>query len=298
VAKKSNHTDESGQARMVDVGDKNITSRKAIAEISVNLNDDSFEAVKQNRSKKGDILNTARLAGIQAAKKTSELIPLCHQILLNCVLIDFNIIEENNILKIRTEVSCSGRTGVEMEALTGCSVAALTVYDMLKSIQKDIEICDLHLLKKKEVSRVSTSGQIFKISISKEKGEQKHNVDSAFLVEDKGIKGDAHAGSERQVSLLPFESFDKMINDVMIIHPGDFAENLTITGLDFSTTKVGDVIKIGNNIILEVTQIGKECHNGCRIREVVGDCIMPREGIFARVVKGGPIKSGDPIRWQ
>jgi MOSC domain-containing protein YiiM len=118
------------------------------------------------------------------------------------------------------------------------------------------------------------------------------------MLEDFGIEGDAHAGSQRQVSLLPFESFDKVKNDVLEIYPGDFAENLTITGFDFESAKIGKRISIGNEIILEITDIGKECHNDCPIKMAVGDCIMPREGVFARVIKGGNIKIGDSIGWK
>lgn len=141
------------------------------------------------------------------------------------------------------------------------------------------------------------NGRIHKISISENKGEKKYNIDRAELVDDYGILGDAHAGSGRQVSLLPFESFSKVQNDIVDINPGDFAENITTSGLDLSTAVIGRRLKIGRTARLEVTQIGKKCHHGCYIREIVGDCIMPREGIFARVIKGGPIETGDRIAW-
>lgn len=143
------------------------------------------------------------------------------------------------------------------------------------------------------------NGRIHKISISENKGEKKRNIDRAELVDDYGILGDAHAhaGSGRQVSLLPFESFSKVQNDIVDINPGDFAENITTSGLDLSTAVIGRRLKIGRTARLEISQIGKKCHHGCYIREIVGDCIMPREGIFARVIKGGPIETGDRIAW-
>jgi cyclic pyranopterin phosphate synthase len=147
--KKSSHTDNSGKAAMVDVADKDVTRRHARATITVKLNDGTFQAVRDNRSKKGDILNTARLAGIQAAKKTAELIPLCHPLPLDFISIDFSLVEKQKLVRIHSVVKCTSRTGVEMEALTACSVAALTIYDMLKSIQRDIEITDLFLVEKK-----------------------------------------------------------------------------------------------------------------------------------------------------
>ena len=145
---------------------------------------------------------------------------------------------------------------------------------------------------------MNTNGQIYKISIAPEKGMQKTNIEDAELQKDFGIIGDAHAGSGRQVSLLPFESFEKVKNDIVEINPGDFAENITTTGINFDSVAVGKRIKIGDTIELEVTQIGKECHHGCYIREAVGDCIMPREGIFAKVLHGGSMKIGDQIAWS
>ena len=144
---------------------------------------------------------------------------------------------------------------------------------------------------------MTTDGRIHSISVSKTKGDQKHNVDEATLLENHGIEGDAHAGSERQVSLLPLESFSKMDGHQVDLKPGDFAENLTTTGLDFEDLSIGRKLMIGERVELEVTQIGKECHNDCHIREVVGDCIMPREGVFVRVLKGGVIRVGDAIVW-
>jgi MOSC domain-containing protein YiiM len=144
---------------------------------------------------------------------------------------------------------------------------------------------------------VSSAGQIFRISISTETGIKKENVSDAVLRKGYGIVGDAHAGSARQVSLLSYESFEKVRNGVVDVKPGDFAENITTVGLSFKDAAVGKRMLVGENSELVVTQIGKECHHGCYIQEAVGDCIMPHEGIFAEVVKGGSIKVGDSIRW-
>jgi MOSC domain-containing protein YiiM len=143
-----------------------------------------------------------------------------------------------------------------------------------------------------------SAGKIHRISISDVKGTKKRNIDHAVIVEDHGISGDAHAGSDRQVSLLPLESFPKIDKSIINIKPGDFAENLTTEGLDFSGVEVGNQIRIGKDVVMIVTQIGKECHLGCNIREIVGDCIMPREGVFAKVIQGGEVKLGDPINWE
>lgn len=145
---KLSHIDADGKAKMVDVGRKETTRRSATATVSVLLNHDTYKIVRDGKGPKGDVLTVAKLAAIQAAKKTSELIPLCHQILLDQVEINFTLNDENATIVIESIAKCSAQTGVEMEALTACSVAALTVYDMLKAVQKDICITDLKLLKK------------------------------------------------------------------------------------------------------------------------------------------------------
>lgn len=133
------------------------------------------------------------------------------------------------------------------------------------------------------------------ISISKNKGTKKQNVPKAILKENFGIVGDAHAGSGRQVSLLSEESIDKMRARGLEVAPGDFAENITTKGIDLLGLGIGTKMKIGETAVLEVSQIGKECHRRCSIYYQAGDCVMPREGVFAKVVNGGGIKVGDDI---
>jgi cyclic pyranopterin phosphate synthase len=141
-------------------------------------------------------------------------------------------------------------------------------------------------------------GKIRAISISKKKGIPKSNVDSIKLLENFGLEGDAHGGDwHRQVSLLALESIDKMrAKGLPNLRPGAFAENITTEFIDIPNLKVGSHVKIGNDAELEITQIGKECHSKCAIFVKVGDCVMPKEGIFARVIKGGEIKINDNIR--
>lgn len=135
------------------------------------------------------------------------------------------------------------------------------------------------------------------ISLSTRKGIQKTNVSIAQIVENYGILGDAHAGSwHRQISILAMESIEKMKKaGLENLKPGDFAENLTTEFLYLPDINVGSKIRIGNSVLLKVTQIGKECHNRCAIFKAVGDCVMPREGIFAKVLSGGTIKVNDII---
>ncbi len=139
-------------------------------------------------------------------------------------------------------------------------------------------------------------GRIKAISVSKEKGTKKVNVPEAELRADFGIIGDAHSGNwHRQVSLLAAESIDKMVAKGAKVSPGDFAENITAEGLNLHELPVGSKLKLGENVELEITQFGKKCHSRCEIFEQVGDCIMPREGVFARVTRAGAISVGDVI---
>jgi cyclic pyranopterin phosphate synthase len=147
------------------------------------------------------------------------------------------------------------------------------------------------------VEKVATiRGRIKAISVSKERGMQKTNVTTAELKADFGIVGDAHSGNwHRQVSLLELESINEMIAKGAKVAPGNFAENITTEGIDLGALKIGSKLKLGSDVELEITQLGKECHSRCEIFEQIGDCIMPREGIFARVVKAGIINVGDLI---
>ena len=138
-------------------------------------------------------------------------------------------------------------------------------------------------------------GKIVAVCTSAKKGERKVDVGTAVLLEGLGMEGDAHAGfAHRQISLLSVESIDKMKQKCAELVPGDFAENLTVEGLNLPELPVGTILHIGDTV-LKVSQIGKECHQGCAIREAVGDCVMPREGIFATVERGGRISRGDVV---
>ena len=140
------HLDKAGKASMVDVSGKDVTERIASARVTVKLNSEAFEALSENKIKKGDVLAVANIAGINAAKKTSELIPLTHQINLRHVKIEFVLDKESSKIEITTEVKANDKTGVEMEALTAASVSALTIYDMCKSIDRKVEISNLRVI--------------------------------------------------------------------------------------------------------------------------------------------------------
>ena len=148
MAQDFTHFNEQGRAKMVDVGEKPITVRTAAAAARVLVNRETFELIRSGGMKKGDVLTVAQVAGVMGAKHTPDLIPMCHPILLDGVNLELHLDEERCSVEIRAEVSCGGRTGVEMEALTAVSTAALTVYDMCKAVQKDMVITDIRLLQK------------------------------------------------------------------------------------------------------------------------------------------------------
>jgi molybdopterin adenylyltransferase len=142
-----------------------------------------------------------------------------------------------------------------------------------------------------------SAGRIDAVSFSERKGEKKSNVGKGRLLADRGLEGDAHAGDwHRQVSLLAMESIAKIRERGLAVNPGDFAENITTSGIRLWELTPGTRLALGKQALLEVTQIGKECHSRCAIFHQVGDCVMPREGIFARVLRGGMIRPGDPVR--
>jgi MOSC domain-containing protein YiiM len=138
--------------------------------------------------------------------------------------------------------------------------------------------------------------KIISIAVSKKKGTQKAPVDDAVLIKDHGIKGDAHAAPwGRQISFLAAEQIEACRSRGLDVTFGDFAENIATEGIDWKNVPVGSRLKLGSTVIVEITQIGKECHKRCAIYYQAGDCIMPREGVFARVLEGGSIRWGDPI---
>ena len=170
-----------------------------------------------------------------------------------------------------------------------------TQISQIKQINSDNSICENPL--NQSNLRSIAIGRIAALSISKKKGIPKSNVQYAKLIENWGIDGDIHAGNwHRQVSFLAFESITKMQEKGLPnLRPGAFAENITTEFIELPSLEIGTKIKVGKEAILEISQIGKECHSKCAIYFKVGDCVMPREGIFGRVIRGGDIFVGDQI---
>lgn len=139
-------------------------------------------------------------------------------------------------------------------------------------------------------------GKVIAVCVSEIKGVQKKNIHSARFIEDYGIEKDAHAGNwHRQVSLLSYEKIEAFRAKGAKVKDGDFGENLIVEGIDFKNCPIGTRFQC-NDVVLELTQIGKECHSGCEIYKTMGDCIMPREGVFTKVIHGGTINEGDELK--
>lgn len=298
------HVNEQGRARMVDVGAKPRTARRAVAEGFVRMAPSTVELVRTGGAKKGDVLAVAQVAAVMAAKRCWELVPMCHQVALTGVDVRFSVGEGG--VCVEAECRCTGETGVEMEALTAVSVACLTIYDMLKSHQRDMVVEDVCLLEKSGGAsghfQNVTKGQSLRniamveaVCVSERKGTRKHPVDAIELVVGAGVSGDAHAGNwHRQVSLLPAEAVDTLRDILPELAPGDFAENILTRGLDLKALPVGTVLTVGTAELV-VTQIGKTCHNECEIRRLTGKCVMPSEGIFCVVTRDGVVRVGDRV---
>lgn len=138
-------------------------------------------------------------------------------------------------------------------------------------------------------------GRLIAVCISEESGTRKTPIPEGDLREAHGVVGDSHAGTGRQVSLLAEESIDKMRKEGLTLGPGDFAENLTVSGLELHTLPLGTRIRVGRSAVLQITQIGKACHSDCEIKRLAGKCVMPTEGVFAEVVVGGRVRPGDTM---
>lgn len=296
---KLTHFNENGMAHMVEVGAKEDTNRAAIATGKVTMKKETLDRIKEGLIKKGDVLSVAQIAGIMGAKKTSDIIPMCHNIFLTGANLKFEFIE--NGVAVEAEVKTTGKTGVEMEALTAVSIACLTIYDMCKAIDKDMIISDVKLMKKTGgksgvYMRQELNAKVLSVNISETKGVIKTPLKEGLFIEEFGLEGDAHGGPwHRQVSLLGMESFEKMkAEGLKDLVPGDFAENITTEGIILFELPIGTRLSIGETI-QEVTQIGKKCHSGCEISQKVGKCVMPKEGIFTKIIKGGVVKAGDKI---
>jgi cyclic pyranopterin monophosphate synthase len=295
------HVDQEGKARMVDVTLKDITVREAVASGRVRMDTATLKLIREGNIEKGAVLETARVAGIMGVKNTAYLIPMCHQLLISGIDIDFQYLDDETI-EIKATTRTTGKTGVEMEALTGVSIAALTIYDMCKAIDKKMVIEDIKLLKKsggKSGTFIRSKGTVLSVCRSEKRGTAKEDIGVCRVVEGFGLEGDAHGGDwHRQVSLLCKESIDKIRDKNgkrVKFNYGDLAQNITTEGIILYELPIGTGLRIGTDVELEITQIGKEEEHAYDLDKRFGSNIMLKEAVFTRVIRGGIIKSGDSI---
>ena len=295
------HLDGEGRVKMVDVGGKTVTKRSAVAFGTVRTGEKALAMLREGQIAKGDAWAATRVAAIMAAKRTSDLIPLTHPIRLDAVNITLAPFGAERVAVI-AEALASDRTGVEMEAMTAVSVAQLNLYDMVKGVSKGVTLEGARLLLKtggKSGDWLADGvelGRIEKLATSRAKGTPKDPTDDVTIKLGFGVEGDAHGGDwHRQVSLLGIESIRKMQEKGLKVDFGSFAENIATSGICLYELPVGSLLWSNTGVLLEVTQIGKECHTKCAVYHKAGDCVMPREGIFARVLAGGPLHTGNTL---
>lgn len=293
------HLDQDGRVKMVDVGEKPLTRRTAVAFSSIFTGAKALELLLSGELKKGDALAATRVAAIMAAKRTSDLIPLTHPLRIDAVRIDLFPVDTERLGCFAT-VSATDRTGVEMEAMVAASAAMLNIYDMIKGVDKAAQIEAVRLVRKTGgksgdwLAADAEIGKIEKLATSKGKGTPKDPCDEVSLKVKFGVENDAHGGDwHRQVSLLGIESINKMKEKGLEVDFGSFAENVATSGVCLYELPIGSLLYTESGSIMQVTQIGKECHTKCAVYYRAGDCVMPREGIFAVVLVPGTLRSGD-----
>jgi len=295
------HQDSEGRVKMVDVGHKEPTLRVATAFSSIFAGEKALELLKSGTLAKGDAWAASRVAAIMAAKKTADFIPLTHPIRLDSVRVDLFPLGKDRVGCFAT-ARAFDRTGVEMEAMLAATTAMLNMYDMVKGVDKGARLEQTMLVRKtggksgEWLAATAQIGRVEKLATSRGKGTPKDPCDEAVLKVNFGLESDAHGGDwHRQVSLLGVESIEKMRNKGLQVDFGSFAENIATSGVCLYELPIGTLIWCENGVVMQVTQIGKECHTKCAVYYKAGDCVMPREGIFTIVLAGGPLKTGEPF---
>ena len=300
-------SDTDNSPSMVNVNYKEESLRSATAKARVRLNASTLTLIRARRVPKGDVLSVSKVAGIQAAKQTAGLIPLCHPIMMGHTAIEFDTSSGDDVIEVISTVSGIGRTGFEMEALVAASVASLNIYDMCKGFDRGIVVEDLRLVRKSG----GKSGTYNSEPPSRQKGRlvavcvgtnlgPKSPVEEGVLEKELGLTGDIHAGTVRQVSLLSVEMIRRFtsalegLNPLMMassgvqVRPGYSGENLVTEGIDLANLPLGTRLRVGGQALLEVMQIGKQFHKP-------GYYLLPLAGVFARVVESGTVRGGDEV---
>lgn len=264
------HVNKNGEAHMVNVGNKAISNRTAVAEAYLLMKPETLKAISDNNIKKGDVLGTARIAGIMAAKKTSDLIPLCHPLQISSAEIEFIFVNPDR-LRIIASVSCTHVTGVEMEALTAASVSALTIYDMCKAIDKEMEITSVRLLKKT--------------------GGKSGDFVRAVVPELREI----HLMRDEKLSIMSSEAIEKMKEmGYSGLCMKKFKANLVASNIGMEKLEIGSTLSIGEASAKIIDK--KHCYPECDLLRNKGFCPLKDGSAFLQVTKPGRVTEGSEIK--
>jgi len=279
--------------KMINVSEKQETHRRARAIARLLVEKETIKLIKEGRIEKGDPVEASKLVGLSGTKFTAQVLPFCHPIRVTSAKVETKLYDEG-IIEIYSEVECIDRTGAEMEALMACGMAALNYYDMLKRYDRWIKITDLRLLEKEggKSGHVKLDyefkGKVIFLGKSEKRG-LKDKVQSLKLVENFGVEGDVHAGTERQVSLFPLEALSKVPKDKFTFPLDQLTENISTLGIPEYLLLPGKRLRIGE-AELEILEIGKE-----ELVEEGKPYAVSRWGRFCRVIKGGVVNLYDDV---
>jgi len=279
--------------KMINVSEKQETHRRARAIARLLVEKETIKLIKEGRIEKGDPVEASKLVGLSGTKFTAQVLPFCHPIRVTSAKVETKLYDEG-IIEIYSEVECIDRTGAEMEALMACGMAALNFYDMLKRYDRWIKITDLRLLEKEggKSGHVKLDyefkGKVIFLGKSEKRG-LKDKVQSLKLVENFGVEGDVHAGTERQVSLFPLEALAKVPKDKFTFPLDQLTENISTLGIPEYLLLPGKRLRVGE-AELEILEIGKE-----EFVEEGKPYAVSRWGRFCRVIKGGVVNLYDDV---
>jgi len=277
------HVNERGEARMVDIRSKEVTDRSASAQAIVRCRRTTIDRIASNSMPKGDVFSCARIAGIMAAKKTDALIPMCHPLPLSSVVIDIKA--EDTSIRIVSHVTCVHKTGAEMEALTAASVAALTIYDMCKAIDKHMVIDRVMLLSKTG----GKSGPYIRPVITAIKTKQAKDT---FPTAHETLEISYPGGDMGDLSLVTRDTL-LAIEKADGICTKRFWANIEVSGLP-GEAKEGSFLRLGG-VLCKINRVGRPCHQLCDCGKAGEVCALVNEAVFLEIIQGGALCVGDEV---
>ena len=278
----------------VDVGKKKDTERKASAIGRLFTKPEVIKLIREGKIEKGDVVTVSETVGMLGVKMVPQILPFCHPLLITNIEFETTLFDEG-VIEVKGTVRNVGKTGVEIEAITGVTFALLNMYDMIKRVDRWVSIGDIKLMEKSggksgDVKRdYEYEGIVLQVARSEKRG-LKEKMEEIKLIKDFGVEGDVHGGSEKEVSIFPIECIKKVPEEIRrTINPFDMTENIMIMGIPPFLLKEGKKLRIGEAEIL-ITEIGKE-----KFVNEGKPYIVSREGRFGKVISGGRVRIGDRV---